>query len=81
MILAFFSYFWLFWDFSLAVGMFNFVARYWYTGCVIYALDRIRWDDGRRWRDGKAVKEHEMGILARSTLAHVGTGVKRACGG
>ena len=37
--------------------------------------------DGRRWRDGKAGEEHEMGMLARSTLAHVGTGVKRACGG
>ena len=37
--------------------------------------------DGRRWRDGKAGKEHEMGMLARSTLAHVGTGVKRVCGG
>ena len=33
-----------FWDFSLAVGMFNFVASYWYTGCVIYAIDWIRWD-------------------------------------
>ena len=42
MILDFFSYFWLFWDFSLAVGMFNFVASCWYTGCVIYAIDHIR---------------------------------------
>ena len=36
--------------------------------------------DGRRWRDGKAGKEHEMGMLAGSTLAHVGMGVKRSCG-
>ena len=41
-------------------------------------LDSI---DGRRWRDGKAGKEHEVGMLARSTLAHVGTGVKRVAGG
>ena len=37
--------------------------------------------DGRRCWDGKAGKEHDMGMLARSTLAHVGRCVKRACGG
>ena len=37
--------------------------------------------DGRRCWDGKAGKEHEMGMLARSTLAHVGMGVKRVAGG
>ena len=37
--------------------------------------------DGRRWRDENAGKEHEMGMHSRSTLAHVGMGVKRACGG
>ena len=44
LVLAFFSCFWLFWDFSLAVGMFNFFASCWYTGCVIYPIDRIRSD-------------------------------------
>ena len=37
--------------------------------------------DGRGCWDRMVGKEHEMGMLARSTLAHVGTGVKRACGG
>ena len=37
--------------------------------------------DGRRCWDENAGKEHEMGTYSRSTLAHVGMGVKRACGG
>ena len=37
--------------------------------------------DGRRCWDGMVGKEHEMGMLSGSTLAHVGTGMKRACGG
>ena len=41
-------------------------------------LDRV---DGRRCWDENAGKEREMGMHSRSTLAHVGMGVKRACGG
>ena len=44
-------------------------------------LIRLDGIDGRRWRDEKAGKEHKMGMLARSTLAHVAIGVKRAYGG
>ena len=36
--------------------------------------------DGRRCWDGNAGKEHEMGMHSGSTLAHVGTGMKRECG-
>ena len=93
MILAFFSYFWLFCaDFLDFVDVFGFcrflafLAFYWLVQPDVgwrgfmqqMGLDRV---DGRRWRDGKAGKEHEVGMLVRSTLAHVGMGVKRACGG
>ena len=36
--------------------------------------------DGRRCWDENAGKEHEMGMHSRSTLAHVGMGVKRVAG-
>ena len=66
-----FSLFWLFYGLVQPdVGWRGFMQQ--------MGLDGI---DGRRWRDGKARKEHEMGMHSGSTLAHVGTGVKRACGG
>ena len=37
--------------------------------------------DGRRCWDENAGKENEMGMLSRSTLAHVGMGMKREFGG
>ena len=66
-----FSYFWLFhWLVQPDVGWRGFMQQ--------MGLDMV---DGRRCWDENTGKEHEMGMLARSTLAHVGTSVKRACGG